>query len=54
MQKKGRRQDCFGGCGRRILPFYNPSGYCRKCQRTNKRKFEKIEARKKREAETDD
>jgi hypothetical protein len=51
MQKKGKRQDCFGGCGRRILTFYNPTGYCRKCQRKYRHIYEKNEARKNREAE---
>lgn len=44
---KGRRKPCFGGCGRNILPFYNPSGYCRKCRRKNELRALKL---KKREA----
>jgi hypothetical protein len=46
---KGKRQDCFGGCGRRVLPFYNPSGYCRKCQRKNARRALKLKNKQERE-----
>ena len=35
--KKGRRVDCVGNCGSRILLHYNSNGLCRRCDRIRKR-----------------
>ena len=51
MPNRGERQDCFGECGRRISPHYNPSGYCRKCQRKNVLKALKLDNKKEKEAD---
>jgi hypothetical protein len=51
---KGQRRDCFGGCGRRIALFYNPSGYCRKCQKRNALRALKLENKRRREQKDGD
>lgn len=51
MAPKGRRIDCAGGCGRRILPYYNPSFLCRKCSRKRALKALKIAKKNRRMAE---
>ena len=51
MALRDKRQDCFGGCGRRILLRRNPSGYCRKCQRKNALKALKLANKQKRDAD---
>jgi hypothetical protein len=48
------RVDCFGKCGRRIHAKYNPSGYCRKCQKRNALRALKISNKRRREAEKND
>lgn len=43
---KGRRVDCRGNCGSRILLHYNPNGLCRKCDRSRRRGLLRIDSRK--------
>ncbi len=43
-----RRVDCYGDCGRRILLFFNPDGYCRKCAKLNRARVLRMDNRKKR------
>lgn len=53
MASKGKRVSCAGGCGRRILLFYNPSNYCRKCSKKNRLAALKLDNKRKREAGDD-
>lgn len=53
MPPKGKRQACFGECGKMILLFYNPSGYCRKCQKRNALRVLKLEKKMERRRKHD-
>jgi hypothetical protein len=53
VKKHKRRLNCFGNCGKRILLRYNPSGFCRKCQRENAHKKLKAERKKERQHESE-
>lgn len=48
--KNDRRVECYGGCGKHILHFYNPSGYCRKCTRANRVKAERMDTKRRLQA----
>ena len=47
VKPKEERLPC-GECGRGILYFYNPEGFCRKCLRKRKHKRIKMQARRER------
>jgi hypothetical protein len=48
IKPKERRFPCGGDCGRDILHFFNPTGYCRKCQKKNKRHAIRVDSKRRR------
>lgn len=48
VKPKERRIECGGDCGRRILYFFNPTGYCRRCAKKNRKRVLRIDNKRKR------